>query len=190
MLKIESMALSDLKKYPGNVKNHTAEQIDEIANSIKEFGFNDPIAIWHNDKGEAEIVEGHGRLMAAEKLGMKKAPVICLDELSDDERRAYAILHNKLQQDTGFDPETILGEMKELDQYNWEEFGFDPIVVANGLSTQDTWEPEKWDDDDTDEVLTAFVVAVRCRGEEEKEEMLKRVGGSTLRRMYRVGELI
>ena len=190
MLKIESMALSDLKKCPGNIKNHTAEQIDEIANSIKEFGFNDPIAIWHNDKGEAEIVEGHGRLMAAEKLGMKKAPVICLDELSDDERRAYAILHNKLQQDTGFDPETILGEMKELDQYNWEEFGFDPIVVADGLSTRDTWEPEKWDDEDTDEVLTAFVVAVRCRGEEEKEEMLKRVGGSTLRRMYRVGELI
>lgn len=188
-MKVESIEVGKLKGYEGNVKLHSDEQIEEIENSIREFGFNDPVAAWHNESGELEIVEGHGRVAAAKKMGMKKVPTIILDELSDAERRAYAIVHNKLQQDTGFDPETILNEMKDLDKYNWEDFGFDPIVVADGLSTQDDWTPERWEDDETDEVLTAFVVTVRCRGEEEKAQMLLRIGGDTLRRMYRVADL-
>lgn len=188
-MKIEKVAIKELQEYEGNAKLHPEEQIEEIANSIREFGFNDPIAAWHNADGEAEIIEGHGRLAAAKQLGMKKVPVIFLDDMNDDERRAYGLLHNKLQQDTGFDPETILNEMKELKEFNWESFGFDPITVADGLSATDNWVPDVWEDEETDDVLTAFVVAVRCRGEEEKAKMLEHIGGETLRRMYRIGDI-
>ena len=74
-LKIEYMKTKDLKPYANNAKIHTAEQIEQIKNSIKEFGMNDPIAIWKNN----EIIEGHGRLIACSELGIDEVPVIRLD---------------------------------------------------------------------------------------------------------------
>ena len=188
-LEVKKVPIGELLEYEGNAKLHSHHQVDEIANSISEFGFNDPIAAWHNKDGDAEIIEGHGRLMAARKLGIKQVPVVFLDGLSDGQRRAYALVHNKTTQDSGFDPETILREMEELEGFDWESFGFDPINVADGLSAMDDWKPIQWDDDEADEVLTAFVVTVRLRGEEQKQAMLERVGGDTLRRMYRVGDM-
>ena len=188
-LKIETAKVDDLLPYVGNAKLHPHEQVEEIAQSIMEFGFNDPIGAWHDKEGNAVVVEGHGRLMAARKLGIKQVPVVFLDGLTDDQRRAYALVHNKTTQDSGFDPETILREMEELDGFDWESFGFDPINVADELSAMDDWKPVQWEDDEADEVLTAFVVTVRLRGEEQKQAMLERVGGDTLRRMYRVGDM-
>ena len=188
-LEIVKVPINELLEYENNAKLHSHHQVDEIANSISEFGFNDPIAAWHNTEGDAEIIEGHGRLMAARKLGIRQVPVVFLDDLTDDQRKAYALVHNKTTQDSGFDPETILNEMEELSDFDWESFGFDPINVADNLSEMDDWKPVQWDDDETDEVLSAFVVTVRLRGEEQKGAMLERVGGDTLRRMYRVGDL-
>ena len=189
-LEIVKLPVYELLEYEGNAKLHSHQQIDEIAASIEEFGFNDPIAAWHNPEGDAEIIEGHGRLMAAKKLGIKKVPVVFLDDLTDDQRRAYALVHNKTTQDSGFDPEAILKELEDIGGFDWESFGFDPISVADGLSAMDDWKPIQWDDEETDEVLTAFVVTVRLKGEDEKAEMLDRIGGDTLRRMYRVGEVL
>ena len=186
---VEKVPTAELLEYEGNAKLHGHEQVDEIANSIAEFGFNDPIGAWHDPDGNAVVVEGHGGLMAARKLGIKQVPVVFLDGLTDDQRRAYALVHNKTTQDSGFDPEAILKELEDIEGFDWEDFGFDPISVADGLSAMDDWKPVQWDDDEADEVLTAFVVTVRLRGEEQKEEMLERVGGDTLRRMYRVGDL-
>lgn len=188
-LTVSKVPTAELLEYERNAKLHSHHQVDEIANSISEFGFNDPIAAWHNDEGDAEIVEGHGRLMAARKLGIKQVPVVFLDGLTDDQRRAYALVHNKTTQDSGFDPETILREMEELEGFDWESFGFDPINVADELSAMDDWKPIQWDDDEADEVVTAFVCTVRLRDEEQKKAMLERVGGDTLRRMYRVGDM-
>lgn len=188
-LEVTKIPIGELLEYEGNAKLHSHHQVDEIANSISEFGFNDPIGAWHDPEGNAVVVEGHGRLMAARKLGIRQVPVVFLDGLTDDQRRAYALVHNKTTQDSGFDPETILREMEELEGFDWESFGFDPINVADELSAMDDWQPVQWDDDETDEVLTAFVCTVRLRGEEQKEAMLERVGGDTLRRMYRVGDM-
>lgn len=63
------------------------------------MGFDDPIAIWKN----GEIIEGHGRLIAAQQLEMKTVPIIRLDDLTDEQRRAYALIHNKLTMNSGFD---------------------------------------------------------------------------------------
>ena len=91
-LKIEYLPVGSLKPYEKNARKHQDADVQTIVASIKEFGFDDPIGVW----GEGNlIVEGHGRLMAAKKLGMETVPVIHLDHLTDEQRRAYALAHNK-----------------------------------------------------------------------------------------------
>ena len=120
MLKIEYLKKNELKPYANNAKIHTAEQIEQIKNSIRQFGFNDPIAIWHDN----EIIEGHGRLLAAMEMDeVETVPVIRLDELTDEQRRAYMLVHNKLTMSTGFNIDLLNEELKEVD-VDMEKFGF------------------------------------------------------------------
>lgn len=72
-----------LQEYAGNAKEHTAEQVGQIKESMRQVGFCDPIGVWTNAEGKSEVVEGHGRLMAALELGLESVPVIHLDELTD-----------------------------------------------------------------------------------------------------------
>ena len=118
-LKIEYVPIEDLKPYANNAKVHTAEQIEQIKESIKDFGFNDPIAIWGNN----EIIEGHGRLIAAIEMGLKTLPVIRLDGLTDQQRKAYILVHNKLTMDTGFNYDLLMEELEDL--FDMSKFGFD-----------------------------------------------------------------
>lgn len=113
------MDVDALVPYAHNAKVHTDEQVAQIAASIEEFGFNDPVAIWGT-----EIVEGHGRILAAKRLGMDKVPVIRLDHLTDEQRRAYTHVHNQLTMNTGFDEETPAAELAELD-FDWDMLGFE-----------------------------------------------------------------
>lgn len=119
-LKIEYVPISTIKPYKRNAKLHPQEQIEEIKNSIQTLGFNDPIGVWHN-----EIVEGHGRYLAAKQLKMKEVPIIRLDELTDEERRAYALAHNKLTMNSGFDVELLDTELAEIGTINMTLLGFE-----------------------------------------------------------------
>lgn len=119
-LKIEYISIEELKTYANNAKIHTAEQIEQIKKSFQEFGFNDPIAVWKNN----EIIEGHGRLIAATELGMDQVPIIRLDGLSDQERKAYMLVHNKLTMDTGFDFDIMMMELEKI-SINMEKYGFE-----------------------------------------------------------------
>lgn len=118
-LKIEYMATDKITPYAGNAKLHPAEQIEQIKASIEEFGFNDPVAIWNG-----EIVEGHGRVIAAKELGMEKVPVIRLDDLTDEQRRAYTLVHNKLTMNSGFETDLLALELENID-LDMEKYGFD-----------------------------------------------------------------
>lgn len=115
---IEYVDIDSITPYARNAKLHPGEQIEQIKKSIEEFGFNDPLAIWHG-----EIVEGHGRLMAAKELGYEKLPVIRLDSLTDDQRRAYALVHNKLTMNSDFDMEVLSLELGDID-LDMGDFGF------------------------------------------------------------------
>ena len=97
-LKVEYVPLKSIKPYKNNAKEHPQEQIEQIKASIKEFGNIDPIGVWHD-----EIVEGHGRYEAAKQLKLKTVPIIRLDDLTDEQRRAYALVHNQLTMNTGWD---------------------------------------------------------------------------------------
>lgn len=140
-LKVEYIQTADLVPYAGNAKIHTPEQIEQIKRSIQEFGFNDPIAVWHGN----EIIEGHGRLIAAKELGIKSVPIIRLDDLTDEQRRAYTLVHNKLTMNTDFDFTALEAELESL-SIDMEEFGFsapEAEEVDNEVIEDDYEEPEQ-----------------------------------------------
>lgn len=148
-LEVREMAVADLVPYANNAKKHPKEQINQIAESISEFGNCDPIAVWHNEDGEAEIVEGHGRVMALKQLGIDTAPVICLDHLTDEQRRAYTHVHNQTTLSSGFDEQALIEDMDNLDM-DWEALGFSEFM------------PDFEHDDIEDEGMPEEVVC-RCK---------------------------
>lgn len=112
MLKIEYVDVAKLKPYDKNTRKHEDYDVSQIAKSIEQYGFNDPIGIWGKDN---IIVEGHGRLLAAKKLGMDKVPCIRLDDLTDEQRREYAIMHNKSAELSTWDFDLLAEEIDGLD---------------------------------------------------------------------------
>ena len=103
--------LDDLVPYSQNARTHTPEQIDQVAASIKEFGFNNPILL----DSKNGIIAGHCRSLAARKLGMEKVPTITLDHLNDAERRAYILADNRLALNAGWDDALLASELQRLD---------------------------------------------------------------------------
>lgn len=118
-MNVEYVSIDTLKTYVNNAKQHPAEQIEQIKESIKDYGFNDPIAVDENDV----IIEGHGRLIAAKELGMKEVPVIRLSGMPEDKKRAYMLVHNKLTMNTGFDYDVLMSELEESD-IDMDKYGF------------------------------------------------------------------
>lgn len=124
-LKIEYIELGKLTPYENNARKHEEEDLATIQSSIDKFGMCDPIGIWsdHNI-----IVEGHGRLLALEKLGYTEAPCIRLDHLTDEERKQYALAHNKTAEMSKWDFTKLdkeLEELRSLDAtFDMSKFGF------------------------------------------------------------------
>lgn len=132
-LTVEEVPTESLIPYARNAKIHTNEQIDQICESIEEFGFNDPVAVWDGPDGP-EIIEGHGRVMAAKKLGLEVVPVVRLDHLTDEKRRAYGIVHNKLTMNTGWDFAKLDAELEELaGEFDMGDFGFDSMPEFDAI---------------------------------------------------------
>lgn len=155
-LEIVMVPTDDLKMYENNAKQHPTSQVEQIANSIEEFNFADPIAAWHNDDGESVIVEGHGRLMAAKKLGIEELPVIYLDYMSDSQRKAYAIAHNALTMNSDFDLDLLSVEVDGLQvEFDMEDFGVDMSKLELGFepSFDDVEDEQKPDESVTVKVL-------------------------------------
>lgn len=115
---------TELKPYAGNARQHTPNDIEAIKASIRKFGFSDPIGIWGDDN---VIVEGHGRQIAAIEMGLEEVPCIRLDHMTDDQRKAYALAHNKTAELSGWDFTQLEEELAalEIQGFDMSEFGFD-----------------------------------------------------------------
>lgn len=137
-LNVEYYPIDNLKPYENNAKIHTEEQIQQIKRSIEEFGMNDPIAIWGKDN---IIIEGHGRLMACRELGLAEVPVIRLDDLTDEQRRAYTLIHNQTTMNTGFDINILTEELQNI-EIDMQEFGFEDISIDKIEEDQEIIEDE------------------------------------------------
>lgn len=120
-LEVTYLPIDEVTPYEGNVKLHPQDQIEQLKNSIEEFGMNDPIAVWGEDN---LIVEGHGRLIACKELGYETVPIIRLDGLTEDQRKAYTLAHNKLTMNTGFDVERLEVELNSI-EFDMSKVGFE-----------------------------------------------------------------
>lgn len=135
-IKITYLKVSDLKPYDKNTRKHTKEDVKYIENSIKEFGMIDPIGIWGEDN---LIVEGHGRLIACKNLGIEEVPTIRLDHLTNEQRKAYAIAHNKTAEMSSWDMDLLGLELDSLDM-DMSMFGFDEEYQIEEV-VEDNYEP-------------------------------------------------
>ena len=109
-MNIEQLPTVTLTPYARNARTHSPEQISQIAASIQEFGFTNPILI----DAKSEIIAGHGRVMAAQQIGIETVPCIRLSHLTDTQKRAYVIADNRLALDAGWNEEMLALELIEL----------------------------------------------------------------------------
>lgn len=121
VLNIITINIKDIKQYEQNSKQHPRWHIDQIKKSIQEFGYNDLIAIDENDT----IIEGNGRYTALIELGYENIEVIQLKHLSEKQKKAYILVHNKITMNTDFDYELLQNELKNiLDNESLKDYGF------------------------------------------------------------------
>lgn len=152
-LQIVELPTSELVEYSRNSKLHPHEQVDQIVSSIERFGFNSPILAWHNDQGEPEIIAGHGRLLAARKLGLETLPVVFLDHLDDEQRRAYILVDNQLTMNSGFDIEMLRSELDNILDIDMSQFGFDISLEEFDPSFDDAEDESEPDEEVSVKVL-------------------------------------
>ena len=141
--KIEWQSVDKLIPYAKNARTHSDEQVAQIAGSIKEFGFNNPVLV---DKDNS-VIAGHGRLMAARKLGMDKVPVVQLGHMTEAQRKAYVLADNRIALNSGWDAGMLSLELQDLkDDIDLTLLGFDPdeldallnpIEETEGLTDED-----------------------------------------------------
>ena len=113
---IQEIPVDNLSVYVNNSRTHSTEQVKQISNSIKEFGFTNPLLI---DKNK-EIIAGHGRLMAAKQLGLDKVPCIELSNLSEKQKKAYVIADNQLALNAGWNESILSMEIGDLSDNNFD----------------------------------------------------------------------
>jgi hypothetical protein len=137
-IRIEYWQIERLLPRVNNPRTHTAAQVAQVAASIREFGWTNPILVGADD----DVIAGHARLLAARKLGMKEVPVILLGHLSEAQRRALVIADNQLALNSGWDEELLRMELALLQDadYDLGIVGFDDVELARLLEAQDAAE--------------------------------------------------
>lgn len=148
--RIELWPAERLQPYAKNARTHSDDQVDQIAASIREFGFTNPILV---DSADG-IIAGHGRLMAAKRLGLATVPVIVLDHLTDAQRRAYILADNKLALNAGWDNDLLAQELAQLqdDGFDMELTGFSDEELEDLLADNDNDVAPDGNEDATPEV--------------------------------------
>ncbi|EET0898691.1 ParB N-terminal domain-containing protein, partial [Escherichia coli] len=151
-LKIEYLPVGKLLRYAKNSRTHSDEQVEQLVNSIREFGFTNPVLI--DEKNE--LIAGHGRLAAAEILEMDKVPAIRLSNLSEKQKKAYRIADNKLALNAGWDMQLLAEEVKALmdDDFDIDLLGFNDAELDEMLSDE---QPQEEDDNSSPVVQIKYL---------------------------------
>jgi ParB-like chromosome segregation protein Spo0J len=135
MLSIEYKSTGELVPYVNNSRTHSEQQVQQVAASIKEFGFTNPILIDH----DGGIIAGHGRLQAAQLLSLDEVPTITLEGLTEAQRKAYVIADNQLALNAGWDLDSLKLEVDRLTEldFDLDLLGFDDSVLQDLINTME-----------------------------------------------------
>ena len=162
-LNIVYKPIKELKPYKKNAKKHSKEQVEQIANSIKEFGFTQPVII---DKHNS-VVAGHGRILGAKKAGLKQVPTVCLDNLTEEQIKAYRLVDNKLNE-SEWDFSLLDEELGMLsDDIDMDLFGFE----------FDEIEEEEHKKKVEFEIKEKYEVHIICKDEKQMEQVYNKTKG-------------
>lgn len=150
-LRIEYIGLGDFRKYERNARTHSDEQIEQLVNSIQEFGFTNPVLIDEDN----ELIAGHGRIMAAEQVGMDSVPAIRLVGLTADQKKALRIADNQLALNAGWDLDLLASEIESLasadfdiDLLGFESKFLDELLAGDDAEADDDFAPVTDDDEE------------------------------------------
>ena len=135
-MKVENISVSAVTPYDRNAKRHSADQVDRIAKSLREFGFRQPIVV---DKNNV-IVVGHTRLLAAKKLKMAEVPVLIADDMTDEQVKAYRLADNKTAEFSEWDMDKLFDELDGIVDIDMEQFGFSSAREKEVV--EDDYDPE------------------------------------------------
>lgn len=151
--------IDEIIPYVNNPRNNK-DAVDAVASSIKNFGFKVPVVI----DGENEIVNGHTRILASKKLGLKEVPVIVASDLSPEQIKAFRLADNKVGELAEWDTEMLMVELDELAELDIDmtDFGFEPVDFEEENKEQKNTEPSNLDEN--------TVIIITCNTEEELEE--------------------
>jgi len=169
-LKIENIKTTDLVPYAKNSRTHSKQQIAQLAASIREFGFTNPVLVGD----DLTIIAGHGRVRAAQSLNMREVPCLRLSHLTKTQRAAYVIADNRLALSAGWDDDLLAVELVALreDGFDLDLLGFDsPELEKIMVEEDDPWAEEASQDV---EGLTHKVL-VECRDEEDQAVLAARL---------------
>ena len=169
MIQIQEKLVSELIPYVNNSRTHSDEQVAQIAASIKEFGWTNPILI----DGDNGIIAGHGRLLAARKLGQKEVPTIELKDLTETQKKAYIIADNRLALNAGWDNEMLTIELNDLlaDGFALDILGFDPAEIQTLINGGPDFEPATQDEQGKlDQLDPKWIACPHCGKEFDARE--------------------
>lgn len=162
-LNIVYKPIKELKPYKKNAKKHSKEQVEQIANSIKEFGFTQPVII---DKHNS-VVAGHGRILGAKKAGLKQVPTVCLEDLTEEQIKAYRLVDNKLNE-SEWDYSLLDEELENLtEDIDMDLFGFE-------MDEQQEKETKKKVEF---EIKEKYEIHIICKDEKQMEQVFNEVKG-------------
>ena len=167
-INIKYIPVADLIPYAANSRTHSDAQVAQIAASIREFGFTNPILV----NGENTIIAGHGRLMAARKLGLEEVPAIALEHLSRAQQKALVIADNQLALNAGWDVDMLKAEIEglRLEDFNIDLLGFNNEELEAFLSDP-MFEPGVEEDQGKlDQLDPKMVICPKCQHEFDSRE--------------------
>lgn len=159
-MEIEKVNIESIHLNPNNAKIHTTKQIEEIKKSIQNFGSIDPISLDENSM----ILEGEGRYLAQKELGYKEVEIIRIRHLTEEQKAAYALIHNKLTMNTGFDLDKLEEELAKITSIDMQDFEFDIKQLEEEIDSA-----EKASGEGSFNYKEQYGVIVICKDEKEQE---------------------
>lgn len=175
-MELEKISIDKIRMYENNAKEHPGWQIEQIKKSIEMFGYNDPIAIDENNM----IIEGHGRFLALKSLEYKEVNVIRLTGLTEEQKNAYSIVHNKLTMNTDFDIEKLKFAFNELQiaDFDLSILGFENIEIEEIMSEEsELLELDEDEENETDSKIRTRLICPCCNHIADKSEFKEVLDG-------------